>query len=123
MEIKKLNQNGYKVINKYDSEGFLVSNVRINDSILILYDYVKEFNFDGLNVPVDIVTPLINADPKIDLLIIGHSKGLEFILPNDINLLLKDNYIKIEKMITSSACRTFNLLVGENRKVACLLLI
>ena len=122
MELRQLGQGGNKVINKYDDYGFYISNKRIDGVVIIFYDYIDILGTDiDHKLNKNDLEPLILAEPSIDLLIIGHEKGLQFFVPEDLSLHLKNNNIKIEKMITSSACRTYNLLVGENRKVACIL--
>ncbi|PPR76683.1 MAG: hypothetical protein CFH01_01881 [Alphaproteobacteria bacterium MarineAlpha2_Bin1] len=122
MELRKLNQNGNKLIDSYDNNSFIISGKRIEGVALIFYNFSEEIKFDNEYVIQKIhLEKLLIAKPPIDILIIGHFNGLEFKISSDIIEILKLNNIKIEKMITSSACRTYNLLVSENRKVACIL--
>ena len=122
MELRKLDQQGFKLINKYNRSGFNISGEIIEGVILIFYDYAKRLDFNNQNkIKLTSLEPLFLAEPPIDLLIFGHPNGLEFLIQQELTDSIKLKNIKIEKMITSSACRTYNLLVGENRKVGCIL--
>ena len=72
-------------------------------------------------ISINNIKPLLSANPSIDILIIGHKKGIDYNIPDELENTLKSKKIKVEKMITNSACRTYNLLVSENRLVACIL--
>ena len=122
MELRELNQGSNKLIDSYDKKSFIISGERIEGIAIIFYNFSKKIILDSENeIKKNHLYELISAKPEIDIIIIGHIQGLEFKLTKDIIQLLKSKNIKTEKMITSSACRTYNLLVSENRKVACIL--
>jgi uncharacterized protein len=57
-----------------------------------------------------------------EIVIIGTGKKLRF-PPSDALRPLRDARVGFEVMDTSAACRTYNVLLGEGRQVAALLLI
>ena len=64
---------------------------------------------------------VIEARPKIDLLLIGCGTLAKYIEPN-ICVQLRDAFITAEAMDTGAACRTFNVLIAEDRRVAAALI-
>ncbi len=121
MELRELNQNGNMLIDKYNKNGFIISGKKVEGIVVIFYNIYKEIIDNNKEIAKDDLELLISASPPIDILIFGHLMGLEYKISTEILELFKKKNIKIEKMITSSACRTYNLLVSENRKVGCVL--
>ena len=62
------------------------------------------------------------AAMNTELIIFGSGKRLRFPQPAWIKPLI-DNQIGLETMDTQAACRTYNILAGEGRKVAVALLL
>ena len=62
------------------------------------------------------------ADLAVELVIFGSGSQLRFIQPAWQSALMQRG-IGMETMDTFAACRTFNILAGEGRKVAAALLI
>ena len=58
----------------------------------------------------------------IELVILGSGQKLKF-MPKEWTLAFKHAAFGFETMDTPAACRTYNILAGEGRKVAALLLI
>tara|TARA_B100002052_G_C15789703_1_gene555697 strand:- start:154 stop:540 length:387 start_codon:yes stop_codon:yes gene_type:complete len=122
MELRKLGQNKNKLIDKYDSFGFYISGKKFNGPSLVFYNYAEIIDLEKESlISINNIKPLLSANPSIDILIIGHKKGIDYNIPDELENTLKSKKIKVEKMITNSACRTYNLLVSENRLVACIL--
>ena len=62
------------------------------------------------------------ADLSVELVIFGSGAQLRFIQPAWLSQLMQRG-IGMETMDTFAACRTFNILAGEGRKVAAALVI
>jgi uncharacterized protein len=58
----------------------------------------------------------------IELVILGTGKRQHFPKPQLLRLLYEER-IGVESMDTAAACRTFNILAGEGRKVAAALIV
>ena len=59
--------------------------------------------------------------PPVELCLIG--TGPEpWIVPNSLRDRFRERHIAVEAMTTGAAVRTFNILLGENRRVAALLI-
>ncbi len=61
-------------------------------------------------------------DMQLEVLLIGCGKQKIFIPIDHLTPFLQQN-IGVETMDTAAACRTYNILAGENRKVAAILFI
>ena len=62
------------------------------------------------------------ADLSVELVIFGSGAQLRFIQPAWVSPLMQGG-IGMETMDTFAACRTFNILAGEGRKVAAALVV
>ena len=111
----------------YQIQAFQPGKIKINDkifthSVIITPDRLIE-NWSPQQVSdltAQAFTAIISLAP--DILLIGTGSMLVFISP-DIYGDLINHGMGIEVMNTSAACRTFNALASENRKVAAALII
>ena len=58
----------------------------------------------------------------VEVMLFGSGARLRFVAPGWLNPLLRQR-IGVETMDTAAACRTYNILAGEGRKVAVALLV
>ena len=65
--------------------------------------------------------PVLDEAEAIDFLLIGTGSDIAFI-PHAWRDLLKERGITLEGMATGAAARTYNVLVGEDRRVAAALI-
>jgi uncharacterized protein len=108
---------GLQLVQSYGEGGFKVSGRRYTGSILVLPDVTQSWpiqTFADLALPG--LTPIMDAKPPVDLLVIGC--GVQFSLaPVTLREVLKSKGIGVETMDTGAACRTYNVLAGEGRRV------
>ncbi len=72
-------------------------------------------------ITVESLQPVLDEAEAIDFLLIGTGADIAFI-PHVWRDLLKERGITVEGMATGSAARTYNVLVGEDRRVAAALI-
>lgn len=65
--------------------------------------------------------PALFGDDRIELLLLGCGDRMQF-LPKDLREALRATGTGIEPMDTGAAVRTYNILLGENRRVAAALI-
>lgn len=116
----KLFQNqepALQAVMAYDEKSVTINHIRFSRNILILPDTAPASwpvsAFDNL-VQEDF-SSVIAAQP--DLLIIGTGMCQRFLSPQLV-VYLSSKKIGVEYMSTPAACRTFNLLLSEGRRVA-----
>lgn len=123
MNITPLVKKGHKIIQSYKADGFRVSGELYKGPIIVFSDQVKEWSI-GQDVSLhtlDEYDPLFLYSQEIDFVLLGTGKNIQFLKPLLKNS-LKQKGLLIEAMDTGAACRTYNMLMAEGRRVclACL---
>ncbi len=113
---------GRQLIQGYDAGGFRIAGIRHAGSILVLPERTVAWPVSALEqVTAESLAPIRAADPAVEILVLGC--GARFVMvPADLRAALKAERIAIEAMDTGAACRTFNLLLAEDRRVAAALI-
>ena len=109
-------------IESYGSGGFRVSGVRHSGSILILPNATVAWAITSPEaLDIENLSPVLAAEPPVDILLFGTGARLVPVEPA-VRLHLREVGIVIEPMDTGAACRTYSLLVAEDRRVAAALI-
>lgn len=111
----------YQTVTGYDEHGVEINAVRFSHSLVVLPEVPPvawpATTFDELTVEhfaqIDATNP--------DVVILGTGKRQRFIHPK-LTAMLNARRIGVECMDNPAACRTYNILMGEGRKVALALL-
>lgn len=113
---------GRQAIEAYGDGGFRVSGSRYDGSLLVLPDEVVVWPVKEM---ADLVEPalrsIIERADRIEVLLLGCGPSIAFLKP-DLRARLKEHGIAVDLMDSGAACRTYNVLMGENRKVAAALI-
>ena len=118
LDITPMVPAGRQVIQNYGSGQFMVSGVRLAGSALVFPERSLAWNvttFEALSI--DDFAEVTRADPKPEILLLGTGAG-GALLPADLRAGLRAAGMIAECMNTGAACRTFNVLMGEDRRVA-----
>jgi len=121
MDITPQVPDGKPLIDGYGDGGFRVGGVRYDGGVII----------DGLaahawSVPefqalsIENLNAITERQAEMDILLLGTGPRL-LMPPKPLKLALKDHNIGLEVMDTGAACRTFNVLLTEERRVAAVL--
>jgi uncharacterized protein len=116
-----INRDGINIVQAYSEGSFVISNINYKNSIILSPEIIfekwppesiKDLKREDLN-------QVISLQPEI--VIIG--TGNKLVFPETAVLKpLTDARIGIEIMDTGAACRSYNFLVGEGRKVVAALI-
>lgn len=114
---------GRQVVQRYGQGGFTVSGVRHEGSIVVMADRVLPL---ALTLPADLaedsLAPLLEFAGELDLVLLG--TGTAFVLADGVaRAAWRAAGLRVEPMATPAACRTYNVLVTEGRRVAAALLV
>lgn len=116
MDITPRIPEGRQVINSYSEQGFSISGTDYSGALIVLPDQVlpwdaPEFSkLDKRHFEV-----VLAVEPKIELLLIGCGARFAMLAP-EVRIALKRERIALECMDTGAACRTYNVLLGEDRR-------
>lgn len=116
MKLHTTDTRAYQTITGYDESGVEINAVRHTRSLIVMpevepVDWPVE-TFDDLSA--DSFTPISAAEP--DVVILGTGQRQRFIHPRLISA-LTSRQIGVECMNNHAACRTYNILMAEGRKV------
>ncbi len=115
MRLNEVTYTDAKPIDGYGPGFFRVDDERIDGPLLVLPSGVTTWN--GL----EDIEPLLAAAADIDVLFIGTGADPAH-LPKSLRDPLEGAGIGVESMATGPAARTFNVLLGEGRRVGAALL-
>lgn len=122
MDITPLLPKGSQLVEAYGDGGFRVSSQRYEGSVLILPQQtllwpVREWG----EAREEDFAPILQSEPAPEMLIIGCGADFQ-IIPRTLKQLFRQRGIAVEAMDTGAACRTYNVLMAEGRRVAAALL-
>jgi len=124
MDVTPLIPQGRQIIDAYGEGGFRVSGQRIEGSVIVFPDKVTSWTVDeigALNVgSLDAVSAAGRAG-TVELLLIGTGARMVQV-DRTLRQSLRADGVVIEVMDTGAACRTYNVLMAEGRRVAAALI-
>ncbi len=122
MKLQSTASQQYQTVTAYDDTGIEINAVRFTNSLLVLpetaptawpvasFDQLSEAHFEQ----IDATQP--------DVVILGTGQRQRFVHPK-LTTQLTARRIGVECMDNQAACRTYNILMAEGRKVALALII
>ena len=121
-DITPIPPQGRQLIQGYGGGRFRVAGVAHEGSVLVFADATVAWpvaDFDGITA--DALAPVVARAAEVDVLIIGC--GPRFRAPDPaLTRHLSGSDIALEMMDTGAACRTYNLLLSDDRRVAAALI-
>ena len=102
-------------IQGYRADGYRIGNAEYPHAVLVLPR--KTWHWNG-EYTAESLTPLFEEKPPVELLLIGMQGSP---VPQAFLTQLRTHGIGMEIMGIGAACRTFNVLIQEGRRVAALL--
>lgn len=122
VDITPIIPNGKQVVEAYGDGGFKISGRKFSGSLIVFPDTTIEWNVKSpSDFSADVFEEVIKHSGDIDILLIGCGK-LSVFLTQDLLHHFRSNKIIAEVMDTGAACRTYNVLLSEERKVAAALI-
>jgi uncharacterized protein len=117
MKLHRIHSNDLYLVQSATAERIVVNNQVYTASMIITPQSIitdwKPTRLEDLTA--DDLLPLVDLKPEVALL--GTGKQLQFPAPHVITPLIQ-HAMGLEVMDTPAACRTFNILASEGRKVA-----
>lgn len=122
MDFNPIEAGGRVLIQAYGDGGFRILGRRIEGAIVVYQDSVTELGRLRLaDIAPKQFQPLLDGEPPAEILLLGCGQG-----PCTLGVEQRAGFaaagISLEIMNTGAACRTFNVLQGEGRRVAAVLI-
>ncbi len=122
MDITPFVPAGRQVIEGYGDLGFTISGRHWSGSVLVWPDRTLAWPVTALaELTLAALAEVAGATPPPDILLLGCGRQMGMV-PRDIRAALRAAGTIIEPMDTGAACRTYNVLLPEDRRVAAALI-
>lgn len=122
MDITPLVPQGGQVIHGYGPGMFRIAGVVHTGSVLVLPDRTLAWAAESVDaLTAADLQPVLGSEVGCDVLLLGCGARMQ--LPSEqLRVELRRHGISIDPMDTGAACRTFNVLLAEGRRVAAALI-
>jgi uncharacterized protein len=113
---------GRQVIESYGEGRFRISGKAHDGSVIVFPDRTIAWPVTAMaDLSMDALPDVLVATPPVEILLIGCGARLA-LLPPPLRAALRERGIGCDPMDTGAACRTFNILMAESRRVAAALI-
>jgi len=120
LDVTPLVAKDRQVIESYGAQGFRVSGVAYRGGILVLPHATQPWPVARLDdIALESLAPIL--DGGVAILLLGCGERM-VPLPAALRQALRERGVVVDAMDTGAACRTYNVLLAEDRKVAAALL-
>lgn len=123
MDVTPLIARDRQVVQSYSGGAFRISGKIYDHPVFLFPQRVERWDFAGdastLNV-ADFDALLPNKN-NLDVVLLGTGNRMQFFAPV-LKDALKARGLMVDAMDTGAACRTYNVLLAEGRRVACALI-
>lgn len=120
MDVTPLIPAGRQIIQQYRAGGFRISGKEYQGGVIVLPERSVPWTVPGdLSLSsFDILKPMAH---ELDVILFGTGAGQIFV-PPALRQALKAQGLNVDAMDTGAACRTYNVLMAEGRRIAAALL-
>lgn len=111
-----------QVINAYGDGGFRISGKHWTEPVLVFPGQIMPWGItDIAQISMASLEPAFGMEPAVELLLIGCGPNMVFI-NKALRAEIRAKGLVIETLDTGAACRTYNLLMGEGRRIGAALI-
>jgi uncharacterized protein len=122
MEVTPAVPRGRQIIESYGPGRFRVAGATHAGSVLVFPERTLHWPVAAMaDVSLDRLSEVIAETPAVEILLIGCGPRL-LPVPGALRAALREHGIGCDAMDTGAACRTFNVLLAESRRVAAALI-
>lgn len=114
MDITPVVSADRQLIQGYGDKGFTIAGIRHEGSVIVFPGRTMAWSAE---LTVEAFEAVIASGEKPDILLIGCGKGMA-VIPREVKAALRAAGVTAEPMDTGAACRTYNVLLTEGRRVA-----
>lgn len=125
MDVTPLVKKGKKIIQSYSGGRFKISGESFEHAVVVIPDDVILWNAasdkGSTDLQADDFSEIIKYAKDYDVFLFGCGAKMAFLSP-EIIIHLRQSGVNVDVMDTGAACRTYNVLMAEGRRVLCGLL-
>ncbi len=122
MKLHSTNTEAFQTVTAYDSDSVDINAQRFMHSVILMPEVpAQAWQIQAFGqLSADHFTPILQHNPE--LVILGTGISQHFVHPR-LQTELTRRHIGLESMDNQAACRTYNILMAEGRKVALALIL
>lgn len=120
MDVTPLIPAGRQIIQQYRAGGFRISGKEYAGAVIILPERTIAWPVSG-DLSLSSFDLLKSMARELDIVLLGTGSVQQFI-PPALRQALKQQGLNIDSMDTGAACRTYNVLMADGRRIAAALL-
>ncbi len=117
MDVTPLVREGQQIIQSYAADGFKISGVSYGGAVVVTPSLVIPWDVGVLTDDINVDSFSFLDNQETDVLLLGTGKSFQFI-PVALKEAVKQYGSTLDVMDTGAACRTYNVLMAEGRRVA-----
>lgn len=122
VDISPLAPEGRLIVDSYGPGRFKISGRTHQGSLLLSLDSINPWPIqDPSALAADSLDPLTAVTPPCEVVLLGCGPRMTLV-PSAIRAAWKERGLAVDIMDTGAACRTYNILVAEDRRVAAALI-
>lgn len=125
MDVTPLVRSDAKIIQSYANGGFKISAHRYEGAVCVSIDAVTPWQQvsgkTAADLNIDDFADLIARAGDIDVILLGTGVNMQLLAARQ-RMQLKQAGLNVEVMDTGAACRTYNVLIADGRRVVAALL-
>ncbi len=123
MDVTPLVGKGKNIIHSYAGGRIKVGESVFDRPVIVTPDNIIswEINVAAADLQAEDFEPLAAMKGNVDVILLGCGKTMVFLKP-DVKLSISGKGLNMDLMDTGAACRTYNVLMAEGRRVAAALI-
>ena len=124
MQINPAGAPGRQTVEVYRAGGFTVAGVEFRGSVVVFPDATAPWPVHAINdLSLDSFAPVLAlpTEARPDVVLVGCGERMQFLDPS-LKKALRGQGVVPDMMDTTAACRTYNILLSEERRVAAFLI-
>lgn len=122
MDVTPLIPEGRQLIEAYGDGAFRITGERYVGAVIVFPETTFSWDLSDISrLSLENLTLVTERDPVPEILLLGTGRRAEFVLPS-LRTAVREKGPVIDIMDTGAACRTYNVLLAEGRRVAAALL-
>lgn len=122
MDVTPTIPEGFRIIDSYGPGRFKISGTGYHGPLLVFPKRVVPWTVTSPDdLTVEALSDVFNEDPAVEVLLFGCGPRMTLVKPS-LRQAIRDKGVAMDPMDTGAACRTYNILLSEGRRVAAALI-
>jgi uncharacterized protein len=124
MDVTPVISERRQLIRSYGGGKFVINDIPFETSLILFPEKVVEWPVKTMaELTEQSLVSIADAADEVEILLIGTGHAQQFVSPALRRAFKEKHGIVIDAMDTGAACRTFNVLMAEDRRVAAALMV